>query len=155
LAGKIDAAAEVARDHSRQHALHLLLDRGLLGAIGPFHHRAEPRAALVADRARDGAEDAAAELSLGRARGGEGIELAALAGRVARERLEARAAKLLRLEAGQAGADLALVAPEGGVRRVVEIDDPVLRVGEHHRGRYLVERLADAGILRGHQPLVL
>ncbi len=48
-----------------------------------------------------------------------------------------------------------LGAREGGARRVVEVDDPLLAVGEHHGGGNLVERLANAGVLGGHQPLVL
>ncbi len=77
------------------------------------------------------------------------------AGRICRQRLQARAAQPRGVKGRQGAADLRRVPLEGRLGGVVEIDDSMLGVGEDHAGRGLVERVADARVFCRDGALVL
>ncbi len=75
--------------------------------------------------------------------------------RVRAEGVEARALQSMRVESRQRLADLVLVAREGRLCGLVQVDDLVVGIRQHHAGGDFVECLTDARVLRCHRALGL
>ncbi|MNM67798.1 hypothetical protein D3C81_793410 [compost metagenome] len=124
-----------------------ILQRQLMGAVMPFHRKAQPRALCVEHRGDHLGEMHRPDPYLAVMRHLQPVEDAADAVRVGMETMDAAADQPLCVEIGERLAQCGLLVAQQRHHRTVDVADDVIVVGNHHRRARGIKCLADLRVL--------